>query len=629
MTLVKRGVKGSALTHAEVDGNWDHVLDSANTVYTPSGTGAVDRTVADVLKDRPISVKDFGAVGDGATPSRAAIQAALNAAKSVFIPSGNYLLDTTVLSVPSDRKIYGEPGTVLIAPEGLQIIFNIVGGDPSNFTALTANALRGARQIEVTSVDNIVEGSWVFIRSQALLPGPNTQGSKVGEWNFVTSISSLTLNLRYSLLYDYNAADTAEAGPADVKSNVHISDIKFVVADGADQSIAAVRANNANNIVLDRLHAVGKFAATTHFGISHFRFGGLGCVNVRVNNCISDDAGHYGVSVSGACRDIHIDQLTAYGGRHATSIVWGSSSSYGEPVNIKHTRCVSYSARLSAFDTHESGRDIDFEACVAMDAGAVEPGSGFQVRNNNTTIRGCLTENSTLRGIDISSGLEGITVSDTIIRKPGSSQSGISAGSAVLTNVKIEDASTGFAVAQGAMLNCSARRCSTVIRARRNGTEQKALSVINLDAPFASGQQTTLVNRLTDTEAVTSLITFIGGDISGYGNNLSRWGTSVILEKGANFLDARTHPSAAMFGTATLTAGEVTVSTAAVRNAAASGTTSGPSAYRSLIEIAPIGDGTDAGALYVEQITDATSFVVKSTNASDARAFVWRLRGIV
>lgn len=36
MTLVKRSVKGSALTHPEVDGNWDHVIDRANHGGTQS-----------------------------------------------------------------------------------------------------------------------------------------------------------------------------------------------------------------------------------------------------------------------------------------------------------------------------------------------------------------------------------------------------------------------------------------------------------------------------------------------------------------------------------------------------------------------------------------------------------------
>ena len=58
--------------------------------FIQSGTGATYRTVQSKLRDT-VSVKDFGAVGDGVTDDTAAIQAAFNSgAKSIHFPSGTY-----------------------------------------------------------------------------------------------------------------------------------------------------------------------------------------------------------------------------------------------------------------------------------------------------------------------------------------------------------------------------------------------------------------------------------------------------------------------------------------------------------------------------------------------------------
>jgi hypothetical protein len=73
--------------------------------FLPAGVGAVERTVANKLKD-VVSVKDFGAVGNGATDDTAAIQAALNSGnRYINVPSGNYLI--TSLTLPDGVCLIG------------------------------------------------------------------------------------------------------------------------------------------------------------------------------------------------------------------------------------------------------------------------------------------------------------------------------------------------------------------------------------------------------------------------------------------------------------------------------------------------------------------------------------------
>ncbi|PCI99237.1 MAG: hypothetical protein COB14_06440 [Alphaproteobacteria bacterium] len=63
--------------------------------FTVSGAGATTRTSTNKLSDM-VSVKDFGAVGDGLSDDTIAIQNALAAHDAVFLPEGEYLVSSTV-----------------------------------------------------------------------------------------------------------------------------------------------------------------------------------------------------------------------------------------------------------------------------------------------------------------------------------------------------------------------------------------------------------------------------------------------------------------------------------------------------------------------------------------------------
>jgi hypothetical protein len=75
--------------------------------YVPPGTGSIARTVQAKLQET-ISVKDFGAIGNGVANDTVAIQAALNSgATSIFFPAGTYNIGQ--VTIPSTVKaFYGE-----------------------------------------------------------------------------------------------------------------------------------------------------------------------------------------------------------------------------------------------------------------------------------------------------------------------------------------------------------------------------------------------------------------------------------------------------------------------------------------------------------------------------------------
>lgn len=95
----------SSLTATERFGD---LINASQIVYNPAGTGAVATTVQTKLRET-VSVKDFGAVGNGIADDTAAIQAAINSgADNIYAPAGSYKITSTItLSTTRDLTFYG------------------------------------------------------------------------------------------------------------------------------------------------------------------------------------------------------------------------------------------------------------------------------------------------------------------------------------------------------------------------------------------------------------------------------------------------------------------------------------------------------------------------------------------
>ena len=104
----------------------DNVSSDANLVnYNQGGTGAQTRTVEAKLQET-VSVKDFGAVGDGVTDDTAAIQAAIDACevlkKPIFFPVGTYIITSGLTVQQKEVHIIGE------GSESTILDFNVSSG---------------------------------------------------------------------------------------------------------------------------------------------------------------------------------------------------------------------------------------------------------------------------------------------------------------------------------------------------------------------------------------------------------------------------------------------------------------------------------------------------------------------
>lgn len=79
--------------------------------FIQSGAGTAGRTAQDKLREI-VSVKDFGAVGDGIADDTAAIQSALNTGNSIYVPNGTYIVSSGITIPADDVAIIGYGATI-------------------------------------------------------------------------------------------------------------------------------------------------------------------------------------------------------------------------------------------------------------------------------------------------------------------------------------------------------------------------------------------------------------------------------------------------------------------------------------------------------------------------------------
>lgn len=144
---------GGALSIVDADVNAAANIQSTKLSFTQTGTGATARTIDTRLKDT-ISVKDFGAVGNGVTNNYTAFVNAITAAsgKALYVPSGTYLI-----SLPNPGSVSATPsiGTlqnITIYGDGSNSFLDIrtTGSTYLNVFTLRSNTVLESLKIKLT-----------------------------------------------------------------------------------------------------------------------------------------------------------------------------------------------------------------------------------------------------------------------------------------------------------------------------------------------------------------------------------------------------------------------------------------------------------------------------------------------
>lgn len=143
---------------------------SALVSFLQSGTGGVARTLQAKSRDF-VSVKDFGAVGDGVTDDAPAFNAALAASvgalagKAVYVPGSNarYVIGSTIV-VPGGARLYGDGarsssflikafnGTFITLADGAQLSGLRMNGNGATYTGKGIEHIGGNQQVTDTFI---------------------------------------------------------------------------------------------------------------------------------------------------------------------------------------------------------------------------------------------------------------------------------------------------------------------------------------------------------------------------------------------------------------------------------------------------------------------------------------------
>ena len=222
--------------------NINSAATDANAVtYLPAGAGAVATTVQAKLRES-VSVKDFGAVGDGVTDDTAAIQAALTAHNYVYIPAGTYLI-TAALLPRATQIIYGHGvnRSVLKAGTVGMICLSYPSGAYSNVVL---------RDFSVDGDNKALTGLSMIASSQGAISNCEFSNIQIAQCTLYQSyLSQITYCVvdRCAFIYGQYGLFLNDCFSSEVKNSIahSSSQASLILAKGSQLTIS--RSNFSNN----------------------------------------------------------------------------------------------------------------------------------------------------------------------------------------------------------------------------------------------------------------------------------------------------------------------------------------------------------------------------------------------
>lgn len=326
--------------------------------------GAVNRPIKLKLAEI-VSVLDFGADSTGATDCSSSVQAALNTGKSIYFPSGTYLINSTVTPL-ANQKIFGAGmgQTVInsVAQSAVTTIFTITANNVS-VTDLTINLnVNGQTQIRAftfgTGTLTTVVG---FYMNNVTINGTTTATGHAGFFISVCTLSnvyisnsqfyllmeafykangdtSIQLNHNWSSCYFKSCTDCININSnVSAWSDVSITDCFFLNITQFSVAFAGPTCGRAS---VSSCHFVNTGVEGVHIeaganGISIVGNQFAGCSNASVNGAIHIITGSHDITIS----DNSIDGTVSGGSSIITVQAGGGTSPYNVAITNNTFNC--------------------------------------------------------------------------------------------------------------------------------------------------------------------------------------------------------------------------------------------------------------------------------------------------
>ncbi|HCE8951664.1 TPA: hypothetical protein NHT77_000806 [Raoultella ornithinolytica] len=574
-----------------------------------------------------LTVKDFGAIGDGSNLDSDNINRAFKrGVGKLYIPHGRYLLNKTI-SIRSHAHIVMDSASVFLPGNVPITLIEGFGKAPEHWENLTSDALSGSSVIFIRS-DLFNVGDWVELNSDELIK-ENVQGKRGCLRRIISKDGTgpYSYQLDTPLYESYNSKYNARVGVATVIEDVILDGINCNQQKFKNLIKFGINLRYAVNV---KIISPKIYGSKVKNSADIKSFSGLklyNCRNVQVISPYFESLGWYGVEILGFSQDVTIIGGAARDVRHSVCI--NESAPYGEPTNVEIKGFNSFNTTLSGFDTHRVGKNILFENCKSESANDC----GFQIRTDKVKVINCSAYNSRFDGLIV----RGDNPQGPIIEKgdySNNNRSGINffncVGSILNSHISCNKVS-GIVILGGRISGAEIYNNGVAIDCGGSNYKKRQSDTLveNINAPASEIQKHFLLLRNEEGRS-SSYVTLLNSEIPGYGRDVfifsRKSGIKALPNTSGNTLASSLSGT---IGRVYLENGFAKVNNTDVRllnlDDKTDVTANLSSLFISKIEVQRLLLHGTPGVLSISHIVDGESFTIISSDKKDCSLIEWKV----